>query len=1829
MPGSPLSTKPAFKLPTMYNHNVTKNAVLSHTSVDPVQATGPQLDIGALARVCLESKLHPAEIQLVVQAARDYNASRVCFLTLTSKYSLPLLTPTPANSPQTLFARELARTDTPDYAHEDLRQDVLDLVRSRLGSQVLAPLVSTQTDGVVGLRGTEQYWCRRCKKLISGRKTLALHLEGRKHKAGPGAWVRDLTREGIEPNPGWIGPQNCIANLSPDTTVCPLSFWVEELRRVFTELTRLYPNEVVMRGDDVFFFNSFQLDPVEEDLVLPDLEPTPDDTSDFLVEGWLRDLTDEGIEPNPGWHNSVLAACLIAGVAPTLAQDHFRTSVATGTQTCSGSSASSLVGLVNIGPCKLDYWVSASTYATCAGSICSGNLGSCSLTISGAGALLVLPVLTEANIVSGTTQFDSESVTARGSYSGLCAGEVINIVCSDLSSNTYCAGGFSLNSGDINYWQSPSQFVGIANEPILVSVNNSVTLNPSYESYSYRGTPLVYTQDLNAAPPLNPPYSSVGDETASQSDPASSSSYFSSLAYFSPYEWAQPRSLWNKLMHALNGNIFKQVLVDTALANDVERQLGEADALTADEVEDHSPSFSEGLGEELEVALNDLKARLSKVKILSSSDRHLLLSLMAASDEISQLSSDKQYGVVTSADLSEDSFPDISSVATREHDAAHGRVHMTVLRHTPAAKQPKRSAPTHATGPRDDGVSAHLGTASRSQNYANSLQRLKTKLVSAEHLALWLVIQRPSHRFAKHVVARLSSRWEERHKQSWSRLVIECYLGKFLGPSCDGAETVAVLSLCGLNNDFLNSSFFSSIFGIVFKNQLDTVQNIVHDSCYKMVSGETTAVGYDAVRQAEHNASMHATNGNISDGYSALLQRQRNRSMHSLNGNTTEKMLAVNLADVRASKSMTFLKNFTGGGKPMDAKERIGRIQGLSPTYNLQTSVGIYSGILNASSITQNATVQSTFSVSPREAMFYPRYLFSASGGAPTADLYGLTWYSVGTGASRLRPYTTGLPWMQASQQIRDARLKPNSLAENNFRNEDINTLGSGFHRGSGESARPEGGGGSDSMINIGIRTGQYCICYNGLRQASTLPLAGAAIAMDSYAKLATPAVVGSPNCIPWNPVSPLFNENCGGSLTVGSCRPFFPFGANFSSILTSTACGSLRLVTTLQGLSPDELAQVVVFPANLANLYSTYPSVALAVFLALLAPGPFSILFANMTTTDVNGANPTIVNNAYMASLIVTEGMSDIIVLLPSQTGMRPPVTYADAMKSSQFTISWGPNATADIAAYTPLQISAIGLPVLVPLSGFIFSWAPFYNASLFYNVGKMLCEVTNRLDDFEAGVSLAYALGARYRPLCAGTAGAAAPVIPNATVLSRDTVCFMGVRPTPAFNTSGTFVYPLAQGAWNANAYDVMVPGFSASWLSAVLCGAIVPESYSSVNCLTLAPLLLQPECWDGVKLFVRCLTCAYQVFFTAAQKPATFWNSLRYAIVTTGGSTTYNEYAGSNAELYQTWRLRMRRLFCSTSTKIPMYAPAIATIEKILGEVCGLSLPRDSYKNEILGYFNIPNGSIYSPDPSGSGTETLPAFAGLKDIVNARWTDSAAYIPTTLTDLEMYSVMDMVPKGYQMWPRPFNGDNYGLAAEGAMTQIVANSGSSYISLPVRNPGLLVQGSDDDVRNNDEEIFSLRAALATTVLGGAAGGGSGASSVYMRYLDGTPIVFARQTMIANTTGNTGSILVPLLMQTDNTPGTGVQSYLYSATAFWPSIDITGKRWAPFVLIAQASILSQWFAGKIHLVANTLLFNRCINPVIPLLGHVSTDDLTEEESASEKNAEGDTATPA
>jgi len=826
-------------------------------------------------------------------------------------------------------------------------------------------------------------------------------------------------------------------------------------------------------------------------------------------------------------------------------------------------------------------------------------------------------------------------------------------------------------------------------------------------------------------------------------------------------------------------------------------------------------------------------------------------------------------------------------------------------------------------------------------------------------------------------------------------------------------------------------------------------------------------------------------------------------------------------------------------------------------------------------------------------------------------DNFQTTWVSVGTSHGKLRPYSAGSRWVTATEMEQQGRMMARIIMDNYFRAMDIAVIGNSYFSGIGPSAEPRITGGADSLVAMGIRLAQYCMIFSALRPTTSLPLGGQANSVDSFTR--TGNVLNGNLTMgmqPWNPLLIDFGENCGGNVNDALANPVFPNGSNYLDVtqdygegqVTDHNCGAFSICTALQGVGGDDLNKVLVIDASWLN-GQLNASQVMAQMLMLFCPGPMSLWAGVLPTTDIANGNAANQLFVLIANMIFTQGITDIIFLVPTQNGAIIPLDIGNAQASSSFQFQFGPRRTQNTPAFFDLQISPIHTRYYYPITSFVRSWSDSINANTLWNTAKLIWNAVGRRSDIEMGVSLALACSARLRPMMVAASLDNCGTIPNINIHSRDTMLFNATRPTMLGND-----FPVSE----PQAFDFAVPTLSASWFSACVLGCIVPEAKDIT--LNLTPLLTRPECWQMAKYFFRSIAIGYQMFYTANQKPVVMWNNAIYVRDPANG----NEVLNNNIMQVEAWRRKQRRMYAeSTGTASPLKASAAIVLLNVIAHVSGVSLPKDSWGNTFIDYLLAPIGTLIATGPTG-GNENLFGYVGLKANLAGTIYETTAYIATMYTDVEIYSICNKIMRMYSQWPQPYTGCNYGLykTENKVLSAIITVDAvtTTWQTLPNHDVNAAVMGSMMDIRNSDDMVFAIRNLQASLLL---------ANTISVVYNDFSAISNTIPRLALFNNGVYSFNCSPQRAQGDLfTAGTPPSSVTYYMSTPLPAVDITGRRWYPAITNANIAAINQWFSKKLHLAATTLLFNRPVHAIQPIIGEATLDDYTYSENKDDKTSE-------
>jgi hypothetical protein len=919
------------------------------------------------------------------------------------------------------------------------------------------------------------------------------------------------------------------------------------------------------------------------------------------------------------------------------------------------------------------------------------------------------------------------------------------------------------------------------------------------------------------------------------------------------------------------------------------------------------------------------------------------------------------------------------------------------------------------------------------------------------------------------------------------------------------------------------------------------------------------------------------------------------------------KLLATTLDEVKAMFNGTDLKNYSGGGgTKMDINTIIAHNTGLAPIYASGALLTAQQDNIPLVTVAANAAIATAqLNIAPSAAFLQARQVWSddTKTGTLGSNENPISWIFVGGNPRDLLSYTIGSVWLQASTLQTEMRLKVFQVTSGAYRAQDIVLLGNTYIAGAGATAMPMSSGGSDDLTTLGIRMAQYCLLFAGLRPQDTIPLSGMISNADGYAMAITPNGTLNMSPVIWSPNLPEYNESLGTNATPPA--PSMPFGLNAASTVGRVGTGIFRIVSDLGGLPNGDLLNVIVFPTCMHNLNTSNPSLILAIFMMLMMPGPVGI--GTWTYSTSNAASAEATNALYVPfpMTIVTEGFTDLLIYVPSVSTAANIRDDVDAAAATFFDYQFGPDDTEDADANSVIQPSSVNAQFYYAATDFIRSYQSQMSANLIQQVGVMIGKLTNRMGSLERGVEFVLVQSCRYHVLSMNTVGSVTSYGGGGEV-SDDWLRPEGVRGNTLLTIANPEPanYPYAQ----PSTADYSFPTFTLSWLSACFVEAIVPApDWATDSCYTKT--LLLPQSIQLAKYMSWYVATGFCMFYMANQKPASFWDNVVQYLPSIGGA--HDPFAGNRILQAEAWRRNARNLFVSAVDPTGlMYAPASRTLDMVIEKTTGLLLTKDNRGRSMLGYLNYPKATFPVADPTGATNEVGQPWPGVF-IVATHSYYSYEYIPQHLSEFEMLCVMKSSPLFLATPPQPVSGSNYGLMTEGAKVINLLQAGNYNQCLPITRPTVYMMGSNDDVRNPDSVIYNVRAINASY---------AGGALPYWTMLSLTGAALTGGRYAATSPANMFPIRPSYTTSPIDTWPTTLPYNMYVQQPF-PAVGIDLVRIAFWQVTAGAiTTLNQWLSGRLHINSETILFNKAIATVEPILGDHAVSDYTVEEESSKDN---------
>lgn len=1304
--------------------------------------------------------------------------------------------------------------------------------------------------------------------------------------------------------------------------------------------------------------------------------------------------------------------------------------------------------------------------------------------------------------------------------------------------------------------------------------------------------------------------------------------------------WSKSSKLTNKEMHALNGNTSMRKMSVNKRDKLIKGSLLEDDYQVV-----LSGPYVGGL-------------RLST--IFKNYDVHNLWEVLWLCDDESVVA-DINKGVLFDSALSDEISSESLNALSNDEGRVYGDFgpkdtlgRQSTYNDAGKSKREKGAKDQESKGNKGGGSRILPAIVSPAQDSRACLDRIKRCLTKPSSLLRWLLLRNPGEKRAKFVIRICKDVWENLPVADYYRIGIEAFLAGDVTASKSGIiKNDQLLMARWISAGYLDKvmngeSGFYELFEARFGSSLESVLAIYNLETHRnkhpsaMSSGPDLQEYIDAKKNVtpdiedlktscasyipatdwsrsniDRNKQAYIMSGNPSLLVTydwGLSRKALNKRKHAENGNTTVagdeilnsqigNLLITNVKDMSAKPEISKAETYVEGDKPFDVRAAIVNVSGAAASFAPPLNFSARSTTLSTTYVDASvagANRQLVASVSSAETPFaMPNRMRPASGGASFNRTKGLPWLFLGETISPGYKFSLSGSAVDAFRLSAENRIRPWTNNAAGFRVNDVVTSLNAYAVAQGESPleRSTATARANVQISSCMILPYFRLMQHVALRAFDSPLAamscqGWISGLDSNATQSTLAgnAIGG---VKYSP-SAILGENLGGSGVAATNQPFYAYGQEFNVPATGNlgviaGSGSFAIITDETGLSAENLDMIIPVPFSLINKDAGVPGKTIKKLIDMFGPGGF-IATGKVSTGDLVGASPEITEIVHRVGLIQSKGYSQIIFLVISRVGSNPPTTVAQANAASNFTYTSGPIATTSLPANTLLQASPITGLEWYSAAEFSASWEGSVNQQEYHTFARTMADAFNNYKDLEMATHLLYALVPGLKPLSivtdAATIGLAA--VPD-DYASYDSLVYDGTRAT----YSGVGGYPRTEPLL----YDYLIPSVNLLWVNNVLIGNLVPEPIGSPADLILFGTAGGPFIHDAMRYCNRQLRGAFDLFYMNFDKPTSMLNCI-IETLSNAQPAGVNEYLNNAIDNYDVLRAKAKTMYISSGANSPFCAAFAPQMEAIMGEIMGVSVPKDAFANSIFSYKNRPIGLI--PSTYNGNAEVLTGYVGFLaselGLANCRGY-THFWLPRQLTDLELYSVASKIPVRMQSWPQPYTGAAVGIMPESGEVNYLNSPTGNYQSLPFVNTNLSVQANQQDLNTPDICVWALRflrSCLATR------------NFLYLKYTDGSDLI--AQDGRAFGLGGGGALTFKVTRQIARADITGpgnvlIDKAIYQASHVVPTITIAGKRLVYWTDTNAVTIINGWFAQRIPLNAVTLLFNRTAISVNPIPG--------------------------
>jgi len=502
-------------------------------------------------------------------------------------------------------------------------------------------------------------------------------------------------------------------------------------------------------------------------------------------------------------------------------------------------------------------------------------------------------------------------------------------------------------------------------------------------------------------------------------------------------------------------------------------------------------------------------------------------------------------------------------------------------------------------------------------------------------------------------------------------------------------------------------------------------------------------VGTTEEEAKNHNSEVHSTNGNIAVSRLSViamwLHMQWNKLMHALNGNT---MFPSNMRDVMSLPSIDKVSSGSGGSFPnvIGLASRISNI----PSGYISTNANITNtSFINAPRIQINNTLTPTEQMLPTELI------------AQNRTYRGDDSVWVGNQTERLcvssvqTQNNPGIPIVLSpiGNELYD-KFSTNGITNQNRQTMNTN----GFAVSDIFEAA------SDQTVNNFVGESLY---MKWLMQLQLCSNAGQVTVSNIYnfnqVELTDPysqTVNGTGVVLGIND-SPIFGEGCGGDAAV------FPFG--------NGQVGAIRFHVSIESVAVDRRANAIFVPNFLINSCSN-PQVALALIVLGFSPWPYALHTYEVANNDIDLNDPResiFIDNCDTTAL---PGNYAIDIILPKSFPGPPPGNQGDANTTAVIVPTTGNTVTNLYAANDNLNICFLGGDNPYNLCEYLYSyWADWSTSELVAMIITVMKAVGDDMGWIEAWRKVAF-LTTTYKPMQSQIYNGIVPEVGNNAFIWND---------------------------------------------------------------------------------------------------------------------------------------------------------------------------------------------------------------------------------------------------------------------------------------------------------------------------------------------------------------------------------------------------------------------------------------------------------------------------